>query len=40
MQPTARQREGLLQAGKAAVAAAAAYFVAQQVHAPQSFMCS
>jgi hypothetical protein len=38
MQLTARQREGLLQAGKAAVAAAVAYLVARQVHAPQSFM--
>lgn len=38
MQLTARQREGLLQAAKAAVAAAVAYLVARQVHAPQSFM--
>lgn len=38
MRITARQREGLLQAGKAAVAAAVAYLVARQVHAPQSFM--
>jgi hypothetical protein len=38
MRLTARQREGLLQAGKAAVAAAVAYLVARQVHAPQSFM--
>lgn len=38
MRLTARQREGLVQAGKAAVAAAVAYLVARQVHAPQSFM--
>lgn len=38
MRITARQREGLLQAGKAAVAAAVAYLVAREVHAPQSFM--
>ncbi|MBB4904990.1 FUSC family protein [Actinophytocola algeriensis] len=38
MRLTARQREGFLQAGKAAVAAAIAYLVARQVHAPQSFM--
>jgi uncharacterized membrane protein YccC len=38
MRLTARQREGLLQAAKAAVAAAVAWLVARQVHAPQSFM--
>jgi uncharacterized membrane protein YgaE (UPF0421/DUF939 family) len=38
MQVTARQREGFVQAAKAAVAAAIAYLVARQVHAPQSFM--
>lgn len=38
MRLTARQREGLVQAAKAAVAAAAAFLVARQVHAPQSFM--
>lgn len=38
MRITARQREGLVQAAKAAAAAAVAYLVARQVHAPQSFM--
>ncbi|MFI7674577.1 aromatic acid exporter family protein [Actinophytocola sp. NPDC049390] len=38
MQLSARQREGLVQAAKAAVAAAVAFLVARQVHAPQSFM--
>jgi uncharacterized membrane protein YccC len=38
MQLTARQREGLVQAAKAAVAAGIAFLVARQVHAPQSFM--
>ncbi len=38
MRLTARQREGLVQAGKAAVAAAIAFLVAREVHAPQSFM--
>ncbi|WP_459717174.1 FUSC family protein [Actinophytocola sp. KF-1] len=38
MRLTARQREGLVQAVKAAIAAAIAFLVAREVHAPQSFM--
>lgn len=33
-----REREGVIQAGKMAVAAVVAWLVAQQVHAPQSFI--